>query len=243
MKVLAIVSQKGGSGKTTLALNLALEARRRGIEAVVLDADPQASACAWSDWRQVEPLPVIPVPAARLAHTIKEAEEGGVGLVVIDTPPAADGAAVAAARAADLVLSPVRPHAFDLHAVRATADLMRVAQRSAYAVLNCVPARAARLSSEAAALIAESGLDLAPVRLSERAALRHATIAGLGAQEFEPEGKAAVEIARLFDFVRAEIELEPATAIACPGAPILPTTRKVGGRMASRFLATSEVSQ
>ncbi|OYU71767.1 MAG: chromosome partitioning protein ParA [Alphaproteobacteria bacterium PA2] len=201
MKTLAVIAQKGGAGKTTVALNLAVEASRRGASVIVLDLDPQASAAAWSDWRGKDDVPVVAVPSTRLSHVLKEAEEADVGLVVIDTPPAADGAAVAAARAADLILIPARASAFDLDAIRTTIELMRVAQKPAFALLNALPPRASKLKQEAAALIEEAGLPLVSVEVTERSAFRHAALLGLGAMEFEPEGKAAAEIERLYDWL------------------------------------------
>ena len=141
MKTLAIVSQKGGVGKTTVAVHVAVAAARAGYSVAIIDLDPQATAAQWGDWRNgeaggdVNPV-VVAAPHARLGPTLKEAEKMGVDLVVLDTPPAADAAAVAAARAADLVIIPTRASAFDLHAIRTTAELVRVAQKPAAVLLS-----------------------------------------------------------------------------------------------------------
>ncbi|HVZ29762.1 MAG TPA: ParA family protein, partial [Asticcacaulis sp.] len=150
MKTLAIVSQKGGVGKTTIAVHIAVAAANAGYSVAIIDLDPQATAAQWADWRnagntvgQGDPNPVVvAAPHARLAPTLKEAEKMGVDLVILDSPPAADSAAVAAAKIADLVLIPTRASAFDLHAIKTTAELVRVAQRPASVLLNAVPARA-----------------------------------------------------------------------------------------------------
>ncbi len=222
MKTLAVIAQKGGAGKTTIALNLAVEARRRGMSVIVLDLDPQASAAAWSDWRGNDDIPLVAVPSTRLTHVLKEALEASIGLVVIDTPPAADGAAVAAARAADLILIPVRASAFDLDAIRTTVELMRVVQRPAFALLNALPPRATKLQQEAAALIKEAGLPLVSVEVTERSAFRHAALLGLGVMEFEPAGKAAAEIARLYDWLADRLfpgsQTNPSETVDCGSA-------------------------
>ena len=109
MKVVAIISQKGGVGKTTIAVHLAVAAVQAGYTVALVDLDPQATAAQWSDWRGGENPAVVAAPHARLTPTLKEAAESGVDLVIIDSPPAADSAAVAAAKAADLVIIPTPP--------------------------------------------------------------------------------------------------------------------------------------
>lgn len=214
MKTLAIVSQKGGVGKTTIAVHIAVAAAKAGYSVAIIDLDPQATAAQWADWRNGEggkdsdPNPVVvAAPHARLGPTIKEAEKMGVDLVILDSPPAADSAAVAAAKAADLVLIPTRASAFDLHAIKTTAELVRVAQKPASVLLNAVPARANSLIEEVATVIHSLGLNIAPVCLVDRAALRHAVINGLTASEYEPLGKAADEVKALYTWVCGRLDM------------------------------------
>ena len=206
MKTLAIVSQKGGVGKTTIAVHIAVAAARSGYSVAIIDLDPQATAAQWADWRGAgegasENPVVVAAPHARLVPTLKEAERMGVDLVILDSPPAADSAAVAAAKQADLVLIPTRASAFDLHAIKTTAELVRVAQKPASVLLNAVPARANSLIEEVATVIHSLNLSIAPVCLVDRAALRHAVINGLTASEYEPAGKAADEVEKLYAWV------------------------------------------
>lgn len=218
MKTLAIVSQKGGVGKTTIAVHIAVAAAKAGHSVAIIDLDPQATAAQWSDWRNAsgrdpggegaaENPVVVAAPHARLAATIKEAEKMGVDLVILDSPPAADSAAVAAAKIADLVLIPTRASAFDLHAIKTTAELVRVAQKPASVLLNAVPARANALIEEVATVIHSLSLSIAPVCLVDRAALRHAVINGQTAAEFEPAGKAADEVQKLYTWVCGRLDL------------------------------------
>ena len=209
MKILAIVSQKGGVGKTTIAVHLAVAAAKNGYSVAVVDLDPQATAAQWADWRaETDPNPVVvAAPHARLGPTLKEAEKAGVDLVIIDSPPAADSAAVAAAKAADLVLIPTRASAFDLHAIKTTAELVRVAQKPASVLLNAVPARANALVEEVAAVIHSLNLSIAPVCLVDRASLRHAVINGQTAGEYEPLGKAADEVRALYTWVCGRLDM------------------------------------
>lgn len=213
MKTLAIVSQKGGVGKTTIAVHIAVAAARAGYSVAIIDLDPQATAAQWADWRgageaNADPNPVVvAAPHARLAPTLKEAEKMGVDLVILDSPPAADSAAVAAARQADYVLIPTRASAFDLHAIKTTAELVRVAQKPSAVLLNAVPARAHSLIDEVASVIHSLQLNIAPVCLVDRAALRHAVINGQTASEYEPLGKAAEEVRELYKWVCGRLDM------------------------------------
>ncbi len=201
MRTVAVISQKGGAGKTTLALHIAVAAEQTGYSSVLLDMDPQGTAEAWSEWRKEAPPVVIPAKTATLVRTLEKAAGHGADLVVIDTPPLAEAEARAAAKAADLVLVPCRPNAFDIHSIKTTTDLTRFAAKPAFAVFNAGPASAARLYTETAELVTEIGLQVAPIHLSERAAFRHSTGGGQAAQEFEPEGKGAAEIAALWIWI------------------------------------------
>ena len=216
MKTLAIVSQKGGVGKTTIAVHIAVAAARSGYSVAIIDLDPQATAAQWADWRGAgegageglgDNLVVVAAPHARLVPTLKEAEKMGVDLVILDSPPAADSAAVAAAKQADLVLIPTRASAFDLHAIKTTAELVRVAQKPASVLLNAVPPRANSLIEEVATVIHSLNLSIAPVCLVDRAALRHAVINGLTAGEYEPAGKAADEVQKLYAWVCGRLDM------------------------------------
>src|SRR5271165_6642632 len=108
MKTVAILSQKGGTGKTTLAVHLALAAERRDVVVAVLDLDPQASAAEWKDSRDGDTPSVTSIQSSRLGKALEVAESAGAALIVIDTAPHSADAAVAAAEAADLILIPCR---------------------------------------------------------------------------------------------------------------------------------------
>ena len=97
MKTVAVISRKGGAGKTTIALHLAVAAEALGIGTAIFDLDPQASAALWSDHRG-EPIPaVVPAQAPRLAGLLKQAQAQDADLVILDTPPHTDGTATDAA--------------------------------------------------------------------------------------------------------------------------------------------------
>lgn len=198
MLVVAIISQKGGAGKTTVALNLAVAATQAGLSAAVLDIDPQASATRWSDAREGIPPAVTAAQASRLPILLAAERRKGVALAVIDTGPASDTAALAAARLADLILIPCRPSALDVDAIGASLHLgQQLAGKPTYTVLNAVLPRST-LADEAAATLADSGAAVVPVRLGHRADFINPLSAGQVATEWAPRGKAAGEVAALW---------------------------------------------
>lgn len=200
-KVIAIVSQKGGSGKTTLAVHLATRAAQAKRESCVIDTDPQATAAAWSDWRGDFLPVVVTAPPARLGRTIASAQKNGVDFIVIDTPPHADAAAREAIKAADVVLIPSKPRAFDLAALEPVADLVSFAKKPAYVVLNSVPTGATVLAEEARTAAGDLGLEICPVELGDRAAFHRSSAKGETASEIDPAGKAALEIEALWKWL------------------------------------------
>jgi chromosome partitioning protein len=209
MRTIAVISQKGGAGKTTLALHLGVAAEIAGYSTVLIDMDPQGTSEAWSEWRKEAPPPVIPAKTATLARTLERAAGHGADFAVIDTPPLAEAEARVAAKIADLVLVPCRPNAFDLHSIRTTTDLTRFAAKPAFVVFNAGPVAAARLYTETTALVTEIGMQVAPVRLSERASFRHSTGSGRVAQEIEPNGKAASEVDALWRWICQQVNMPP----------------------------------
>ncbi|WP_293681704.1 ParA family protein [uncultured Phenylobacterium sp.] len=212
MQTIAIVSQKGGAGKTTLAVNLAAEAARSCVS-LIIDTDPQATASRWAQWRGGGDPEVVDCGApSLLAGKLAKAAELGADLAVIDTPPHADAMARQAARLADLLLIPCRPRAFDLAAIEATAELVRSSRKPAFVVFNAGPPRAPHIYREAASVIGgEFGLQIAPVVLPERAAFHHSAAAGRTAPEHDAQGKAADEIRALWAWTREQLGVSTVT--------------------------------
>lgn len=197
MKIISIISQKGGAGKTTLALHLAVAAERSNNTAVIIDLDPQASATNWKDSRSSDTPAVVSAQSARLTAVLEAAEKGGVGICIIDTAPHSESAALAAARVADLILIPCRPAILDLRAISNTIDLAKIAGKPVAVVLNSIPPRGS-LADEAAAAVRGYGVDVSPVQIGQRAAFMHALTIGQTAQEYEPTGKGADEMQQLY---------------------------------------------
>ena len=204
MRTISVISQKGGAGKTTLALHVATAAHHAGLVTLALDTDPQATLSRWSGWRSGADPEVIDCGAPSLLESkLRRAAELGADVAVIDTPPHADAMARQAAKLADLILVPCRPKAFDLAAIEATAELVRSANRPGFVVFMAGPPRARLIYQEAADLVSgvDGGFHVAPVTLPERAAFHHSTAQGAVAAEFDPDGRAAGEVAELWAWV------------------------------------------
>jgi chromosome partitioning protein len=201
MKTIALIAQKGGTGKTTLALCLAVAAEQDGLNTLIVDLDPQATACNWGDRRQSESPLVIDAQPARMPQALDRARSGGINLVVIDTPARSEQAALAAAELADLIIIPCRPQRFDLETIGNTRKLIAMAgSKPVLVVLNAIPARGDR-QQQARQAIEAMELPVCPIALGNRAAFGDASIIGQTALEFEPSGKAAEESRQLYKYV------------------------------------------
>ena len=207
MPTIAIISQKGGAGKTTLAIHLAAAAQDAGRVALIIDTDPQATASQWAAWRQDAPPEVIDSPPPRLAAKVDAAKGQGAEMIVIDTPPHADSAARAAVEVADLVLIPCRPSAFDLSAIQTTAKLVQLLRKPAYVVFTAGSPNAPRIYQEASELVESFGTPPCPVQIPDRAVYRHASGEGRTVMEYEPAGKAAEDIYQLYEWACRQVGL------------------------------------
>ncbi len=182
VSTVALISQKGGNGKTTLVIGLAVAHECAGHRAAVVDLDPQGSATAWGRLRHGASPPMVSAHPPRLARVVQAAGHAGASLVVIDTTPRDAGGVAEAARIADLVLIPCRPAAPDLMAVPTTLDTIGTAR--AVAVLNACPPRGS-WKTQAGEALQGIGAIVAPVTLGARVAHPKAFVLGRSAQEME----------------------------------------------------------
>jgi chromosome partitioning protein len=145
-------------------------------------------------------------PPARLSQILDTAKQNGADLAILDTAPHSESTALAAARAADLILIPCRPAILDLRAISFTVDVAKLAGKPAVVVLNAVPSRG-NLSEEATSAIASYGVEVAPVSIGHRAAYMHTLTVGQAAQEYETRGKAAKEVKSLYTWICKQVNL------------------------------------
>lgn len=204
MKVLAILSQKGGVGKTTLATCLAVAAETAGTKAAVFDLDPQATASFWKDIRGGETPAVVSIQAVRLPSLLKAAEEAGTELVIIDGAAVARDVAFEAARAADYVLIPTKTAVFDTMSMMHTIEIVRQQGKPFSIILTFVPPTGAEIK-DAISAIKQLEAEICPIQIGNRKAFFRAQSEGKAVQEFEPEGKAADEINQLYAYTRIKL--------------------------------------
>jgi len=210
MFTVAVIGQKGGNGKTTVAIGLATTAAAVGEDVAVIDLDPQACAAKWKDRRPVYNPAVVSAQVSRLRQTLDTAKAHGADLVVIDSPGKSDSAAVEAAKVADLVLIPTRPGVFDMETLPAIRDLLRIAGNPrAFVLFNHMHPQGSRIADEFKALtVSYADLPACPVHLCQRASYADAPTAGKAVHEYEPDGKAAAELQKLYLWVKSELGKE-----------------------------------
>ena len=203
MRVITFVTQKGGSGKTTLVLSCAVAADKLGARVLVLDMDPQKTAESWYQSRESPTPKLAAVTAAELPTAIMGGHER-FDVILIDTPGRDEPSTAAAIRHADLCLIPCRPTSADMKATPPTvATINRLGKVSAF-VLNQTPPRGYRIR-EAARGLSVLGL-VAPVHVVARNAFQDAHGMGLTVTEFETDGKAADEIRKLWLWIAQKLE-------------------------------------
>ncbi len=200
MRVIVFASQKGGSGKTTLAGHLAVQAEACGAGPVaVFDMDPQGSLAKWWNVRAAETPVFIHSEFANLAQNLEQVREKNFSLAVIDTPPAVTRAIAEVVDFADLVVLPTRPSPHDLRAVGATVDIVEAKNKPMIFVVNAATARA-RITSEAAVALSQHGT-VAPVNIHHRVDFAASMIDGRTVMEASPNGRSAKEISALWEYL------------------------------------------
>jgi len=201
MDVVALIAQKGGVGKTTLATCLAVKATESGKRVLVIDLDPQATASFWADIRNKPDEPaVMSIQPVRLPAVIKAAEDAGTDLVIIDGAAVSKEVTYAAAEVADLTLIPFKAAVFDINSVAQTVKTVQQIGTNFALVLTFVPPQG-KETGEAKGIAEQLGSNFCPVLIGHRKAYFRAQGEGKAVQEFEPAGKAAEEIAALYKYV------------------------------------------
>ena len=221
MRVIAVASQKGGSGKTTLAGHLAVQAERDGAGSVALvDADPQGSLADW--WNEREsPTPVfVHTSSQQLEKNIAELQELGIDLLIIDTPPAITATISDVIRVSDMVVIPTRPSPHDLRSVGRTVELVEALDKPLVFVVNGATPRA-RITSEAAIALSQHGT-LAPSIIHQRVDFAASMIDGRTVMELDPRSRSAKEIAKLWGYLKNRMERNMrSTTIGAGSTPLL----------------------
>lgn len=200
MRVLTFASQKGGSGKTTLAGHVAVQAERAGAGPVaVIDTDPQGSLSEWWNAREATTPVFAQTFISRLHEDLEKMAQLGVALLIFDTPPAITSTIEHVIRVSDLVVIPTRPSPHDLRAAGATVDLVERSGKTLVFVVNAATPRS-RISAEAAIALSQHGT-VAPVTIHHRTDFAASMIDGRTVMELPGKTQSADEIVALWDYL------------------------------------------
>ena len=197
MKTITIAVQKGGAGKTTIAVHLAVAAQQAGLRVALADTDPQGSAKSWAETRSDSALEVVAITSANVGAAVAAAAEEGYDLLIVDTPPHASAGIAAALEHADLALMPIRPSLLDLTAAPASIRLLQASGKPGAFILSSAPIRASE-TREVERELASTGIRVLETVIHDRTAYRRALAHGQAVGEFEPAGKAAFEVRALW---------------------------------------------
>jgi len=203
MITIALVSQKGGAGKSTLAANIAALAASGGLRTAIIDLDAQASISAWHAAREADDITLVPSHPPLVSKQVEDLDRQGYQLAIIDTPPHNSTAAANAIAVADFTLIPVRPSSFDLVAAQATFDLLKQGKGQGGVIINAVPA-GTKVETPATSFVKSAGLTVI-ARIGQRVAFQHAITQGQGVTEYEPNGKAAEEVINLWNKIQGKL--------------------------------------
>ena len=211
MKIVTLLAQKGGTGKTTLSIHLAALGAAKGKKVVIADIDPQQSASFWRKRRKKDNPEVVTLVSTALKKVANDYQKQGVDLLVIDTAPHSHDDAIIAAKLADFILIPSRPAILDLEAISSSVGIVKDINGNAAIVLNACPfpgkTGERTIVKEAREALAGYGLTISPTAISNRVALSHSLIDGQAVTEFESDGKAAAEIRDLMKWINKEANL------------------------------------
>jgi len=232
MRVIAVTSQKGGSGKTTLSGHLAVCAEQAGHGPVgLIDTDPQGSLADWWNARQAETPAFIHTYISRLAEDVADLRRAGMRLCIIDTPPAITSTIRRVIEVADIVVLPTRPSPHDLRAAGATLSMVRQLDKPLIFVVNAATPRA-RITAEAAIALSQHGT-VAPTVIHHRTNFASSMIDGRTVTEIAPQSKSAAEIEALWHYVRDRMAQSVRRTVLPSGTVLNGGSREFGRRSAT----------
>ncbi|ANC47755.1 MULTISPECIES: ParA family partition ATPase [Pseudomonadota] len=208
MQVIAVLNQKGGSGKTTIATHLARALQLDGADVLLVDSDPQGSARDWAAVREDQPLTVVGIDRPTIDRDLKNVARKD--FVVIDGAPQAADLAVSAIKAAHFVLIPVQPSPYDIWA---TADLVELVKQrievtdgklqAAFVVSRAI--KGTRIGAEVTEALNGYGLPVLESRITQRVSYPGTAAAGSTVMDAEPDSDAAAEVRALANEIKQKL--------------------------------------
>lgn len=204
MHVILIATQKGGAGKSTLAAHFGALAALDG-KTLLVDADPQGSLTDWYTSRQAETPLLVQAEASTIGGILDTAEGEGVAWTIIDSAPHNAPLMASLMSRASVTVVPVRPGPFDLKAAGATLSMARTLKAPIACIINAAPPitreNEPSVVAEARQVLTSMGAPVLPGQVSQRASFSHALITGQSVTEYDPDGRAASEIAVMWSAV------------------------------------------
>jgi len=200
MHVVAVLNQKGGAGKTTIATHLARAWQLAGKEVLLVDSDPQGSARDWAAVRENHPVPVVGIDRPTIDRDLKSIAKKDI--VVIDGAPQAADLAVSAIKAATFILIPVQPSPYDIWATSDLVDLVKQRieitdgrLKAAFVVSRAI--KGTRIGNETTEALIGYGLPILDARITQRVSYPGTAASGTTVLDEEPTGDAAREVRAL----------------------------------------------
>ncbi len=197
MKVIAVLNQKGGSGKTTIATHLARALQVTGADVLLIDSDPQGSARDWAAVCDDNPITVVGIDRPTIERDLKNLVKKNY--LIIDGAPQAANLAVSAVKAADFILIPVQPSPYDIWATSDLVDLVKQriemtdgALQAAFVISRAI--KGTKMSREVAGALEGYGLPVLTTRITQRVLYPGSAAKGSTVLDEYPSGDAAREI-------------------------------------------------
>lgn len=205
--IIGVIGQKGGGGKTTVSVNLAVAAAKHKLASVIIDLDQQANSAKWSDRRKDKNVAVTPAPSSRIHQTVETAVKHGAEFIVLDSPGHNDSAAIETVRAADLVFLPVEPQMFHFDTLEAMRNIILLGGgKPTWIIINKLHPAASTQAEKLKRIIAETySIPVCPVHLSRYDVYATSADVGSAPLEQEPGSKASEEIKQLYKFINQQV--------------------------------------
>lgn len=209
MKVIAVLNQKGGSGKTTIATHLARALQLSGKSVLLVDSDPQGSSRDWAAVREDNPVPVIAIDRPTIERDLKNVAQKD--FVVIDGAPQASDLAISAIKVADLILIPVQPSPYDIWATSDLVDLIHQRieltegkLKAAFVISRAI--KGTKIGADIRQALADYQLPVLTSNITQRVIYPTSAISGSTVLDDEPNGDAAKEINELLQEILSLLE-------------------------------------
>ena len=202
MKVISVLNQKGGSGKTTIATHLARAIQLKGFSVLLVDSDPQGSSRDWAAVNEENPVPVVGIDRPTIERDLKRIAEKDY--VIIDGAPQAADLAISAIKASDIIIIPVQPSPYDIWATSDLVDLVKQRiemtdgkLKAAFVVSRTI--KGTKIGKEISVALSDYGLPVLETSITQRVIYPTSAAMGSSVLDEEPAGEASKEINNLIN--------------------------------------------